>query len=515
MRKLKRLCLTVCILAAISTFGFGKQRQQESVTVTAVEVPVRVLQKGQVVRNLTREDFEIYENGVQQDITAFEIISRKISSQTLKPATPSIRRTFILIFNVFDYNDAVGEGIDYFFSKFFRPGDQILIITENITLNIEKGKNLIQLTQSLKETLKRYKVISTAQILKAYKDLDYEADRLLASLRSLRAGSLGSSQPQEVKRFYENYERIWKDYRRQFIVPDAGLYRSIARRLKNVEGEKWALCFQQREMFPRLRNEGPLEHEIRKVIETPSDDPTVTTLQQSIRSKQMELSRLFAVSSYIPSEELKAIFMEANISFHLILFRSSKTLVSQDFDLREVSQDYEDCFRQISLSTGGQTTFSNRIAEAVQDVSDAEDYHYLLVYSPKDTSSNEERKIEVKVRKNGYHVIHLKQFSGISTPPISLTNFKAKSGNLSFSMINYSQVRIEGKLTGYADVKVTIYDENSDVIFDEAKTLSLIKRETHIFLNIDRMKSGSHFVIIEAVDRITNEVDVFSIHIKI
>ncbi len=57
----------------------GQEKPQEEVTVIAAEVPVRVIHKGQVVKNLTKEDFELYENGVKQEITAFEIHSRKIS----------------------------------------------------------------------------------------------------------------------------------------------------------------------------------------------------------------------------------------------------------------------------------------------------------------------------------------------------------------------------------------------------------------------------------------------------
>jgi hypothetical protein len=58
----------------------GKEQLQEEVTVLAVEVPVRVLQKGRAVRNLTREDFVIFENGIKQEITAFEVVSRKIAA---------------------------------------------------------------------------------------------------------------------------------------------------------------------------------------------------------------------------------------------------------------------------------------------------------------------------------------------------------------------------------------------------------------------------------------------------
>ena len=88
-----------------------QKTSQEEVTVIAVEVPVRVLHKGQFVRNLTKEDFDLYENGVLQPITGFEVRSRRISVPVDAPAEElKIRpekRLFLLIFNIFDYQDYV------------------------------------------------------------------------------------------------------------------------------------------------------------------------------------------------------------------------------------------------------------------------------------------------------------------------------------------------------------------------------------------------------------------------
>jgi hypothetical protein len=53
-------------------YAWAQERPQEEVTVTAVEVPVRVLRYGQPVRDLTKDDFEVYENGVRQAITHIE-----------------------------------------------------------------------------------------------------------------------------------------------------------------------------------------------------------------------------------------------------------------------------------------------------------------------------------------------------------------------------------------------------------------------------------------------------------
>ncbi len=410
MKKLVFIVLFFILLAVNFNPVPGQEKPQEEVTVIAVEVPVRVLHKGQAVKNLAREDFEIYQNGVKQQITAFEVVSRKISLPKETPEgklkIPPKKRLFILIFNIFDYNDAVGDGIDYFFKNIFSQGDKIIILTEDRLLNIEMERGLSGMIFDLKEALKKYKLISTSETYRVYRDLKVEADRLLSSLRG--DGRASSQWDQAILRFYQNYQRIWTDYRRQFITPDIELYRSIIKRVKQIEGEKWALCFQQREMFPKLKNEGPLEREIREKVDAQGDNSLIDAQQRNIRSRQMELLRLFDVSGDIPVEELKNLFIEANITFHLILLKSFRPLMEKNFELREVSADYENCFRQISSSTGGHTTFSNKVSEALQEAAEVEDYHYLLVYSPEEDLSAKKRKIEVKVKKSAVDVFYLK-----------------------------------------------------------------------------------------------------------
>jgi len=492
-----------------------QKTSQEEVTVIAVEVPVRVLHKGQFVKNLTQEDFEIYENGVLQPITGFEVRSRRISvpvdvsAEELK-IQPE-KRLFLLIFNIFDYQDYVGEAVDYFFANTFRKGDRIIIVTEGNLFPIETGKGPVKVAQDVKDTLKKFKVISTMQILGAYQDLRSEADRLILALQ----GSQPMPWDQAVTAFYRNYERIWLEYKRQFITPDLELYRSMIKRIKSEEGEKWALCFQQREMFPKLKNEGRLERLIRELVDTPSEDPMITIQQRNVRSMQMRLQRLFAVSGDIPTEALKNLFMEANITFHLLLLKSHRPLVERDFEYREVGSDYEDCFRQISLSTGGHTVFSNKVVEAMEEASQTEDYYYLLVYSPKEDPTEKPLAIDVKVKQKGVDVIHLKQFLQEKALPISIVHFESNRKSIKFSLTNYQRVKMEDKQAGIAQVKITLFDKDSNKVFEDAKVLQLIKDQTHISIPFNQLKSGPYFIIIQVVDKITNRTDVFSKQIKL
>jgi len=493
----------------------GQEKPQEEVTVIAVEVPVRVIHKGKVVKNLKKEDFEIYENGVKQEITAFEVHSRKISiPKEISPEEMKIRpkrRLFILIFNIFDYNEAVGEGIDYFFENFFHPGDRLIILTEDRLLNIEIGKSLSGMILDLKETLKKYKLISTFNTFKSFRELRFEGDKLLSAFR----GEFGSGNIDRfILEFYENYRRIWADYRKQFIMPDTDLFQSIIKRAKQIEGEKWAICFQQREMFPKLKNASRLDNEISGWIGSQLD-PIKQMMARTVQAKQWELQRSFDISGNFPTELLKNLFMEANITFHLILMKPFRTVFSRDFELREVAQDYEACFKEISFSTGGHTTFSNKVSEALKEAAETEDYYYLLVYSPKEDQSVKKREIEVKVKKIGAKVIHLKHFFEKEAPPISITDFKAGKKTIKFSLINYKMTKIKEKITGIADIKITLFDENSEKVFSEGKTLNLFKKETFISLNFNQLTSGSYFIIIQVIDKISNEIDIFSSAIEL
>lgn len=512
----KFTCFFLLTLHPFILHPFQKSKTpQEEVTVIAVEVPVRVLHKGQFVKNLTREDFKIYENGILQPITGFEVRSRRISVPADVPEEEfkiqPEKRIFFLIFNIFDYQDHVGEAVDYFFANTFRKGDRIIVLTEGNLFPIETGKGPAAVAQDVQDTLKKFKVISTMQILRAYQNLRSEADRLIMALQQKEGDRRWD---QAVTTFYRNYERIWLEYKRQFITPDLGLYGSIIKRIKPEEGEKWALCFQQRDMFPELKNEGPLERLIREKLDTPSNNPMVSLQQRNVRSMQMQLQRLFDISGDMPTEALKNLFMEANITFHLLLLKSQRPFVEKDFVLREVGMDYEDCFRQISLSTGGRTAFSNKVTETMIAASQTEDYYYLLVYSPKQDPTEKPVTIDVKVKQKEVDVIHLKRFLLEKTLPVSIANFDSSRKTIKFSLINYQRVKMDDKLSGIAQVKITLFDKNSQKVYEDAKVLQLIKDQTHISIPFSQLKPGPYLIIIQVVDKLTNRMDVFSRQIR-
>ena len=520
VRALKKAgrCLGILIFltAVLRPAGPGpvlpaSQEDPQEVTVTAVEVPVRVFAEGRVVRDLTAADFEVYENGLRQEITHFEIISKMISPEA--GAAPPARepnpqkRLFLLIFNIFDTNDGVGEAIDLFFGEVFRPGDQVMAVTEDLVLSLEQGKKPDELVRDLKQGLEKYKAISVQNTLRAFRELRQEADRLLNALRGSRAEDY--SLDQAMIRFFENYQSVWDAYRRQYLMPDTVFYRALARKLRTVEAEKWAVCLQQRDLFPELKSASRLETEIRNWVDS-QVNPEDQVKARMVQAKQQDLQRRLALSGLVAPDLLRDIFLSADVTFHLVLLPSFRTLQDQDFELEEVGQDYEESFRKISRDTGGYLAFSNRPAEALRQAVRTEDYHYLLVYSPAGSSGRQKREIEVRVKRGGTEVRFLKSYVAAGPPTMTIADVRSGARVLSFSLLHYQMGKGEGKRRGLAEVKITVFDGQSQPVFDEGKMLDLIKEETHISLNLGRLRPGRYFVIIQAFDRLAGEQDVFS-----
>jgi len=503
--------------AVISMAGPGKafrsarETPQEEVKVTAVEVPVRVLLKGKAVKDLTRDDFEVYENGVRQDITQFEIISRTIAAgeTVLAPAAKPRpkKRLFILIFNIFDSNDAIGEAIDYFFSQVFQPDDQIIAITEDRVLSVERGKKTDELVRNLKESLKKFKGISIQNTVRIFRDLRYESDKLLAALQGIEPGRM--SLAELMLSYVERYIVAWDEYRRQYLVPEVAFYEDLVQRIRPIEGDKWAVCFQQRDMFPRIKSASRLESEMRTWIGS-QVEPQDQAKARNIQSRMQDLERSFDLSKSIAPDAMKDVFLRDDITFHLILLKSFRTLADQDFELKEVTGDYEDSLKKISQATGGYLGLSNQPMEAIKEAAQLEDYHYLLVYSPKEGSAKNKRELEVKVKRSGVEVISLKNFVAPSSTAIAISDFKAGGQKISFTLLHYQMAKVKEKTSGLADVQITIFDEASKKAFDEGKRLDLIKKEAHISLAFPQLKPGAYFIVIQAYDRVANRVDVYS-----
>ncbi|MGB6642907.1 MAG: hypothetical protein WBG67_19220, partial [Thermoanaerobaculia bacterium] len=85
--KTVRLLAVCSLLACGHLAAAADSRFAERITVTEVEIPVRVLIDGQPVRGLAAEHFELFDRGVQQQILSCE--ERDLSLRVSSPESPA------------------------------------------------------------------------------------------------------------------------------------------------------------------------------------------------------------------------------------------------------------------------------------------------------------------------------------------------------------------------------------------------------------------------------------------
>jgi VWFA-related protein len=99
-----RIALRLFVLLAFPVLVFA-QKFEEKVTISYVEVPVTVLAKdGTPVRALTKENFEIRDDGDKREIESFDAIDFAseggAAPKAISPLNPASRRNFLLLFDL-------------------------------------------------------------------------------------------------------------------------------------------------------------------------------------------------------------------------------------------------------------------------------------------------------------------------------------------------------------------------------------------------------------------------------
>ena len=95
--------ITIAALLVLVAGVVSLAQVRETVNVNIIEVPVTVVDSsGNPVRGLTKENFELYDQGKKRDITSFDKIDfgSAESVSAISPLNPAARRTFLLLFDL-------------------------------------------------------------------------------------------------------------------------------------------------------------------------------------------------------------------------------------------------------------------------------------------------------------------------------------------------------------------------------------------------------------------------------
>jgi hypothetical protein len=497
----------------------------EKVTVTNVEVPVRVLNKGIPVTDLTREDFTLYENKKKMEINGFFLKRKKISftpttpvAAEAGPAAPSPARTFVLVFNLVDYNRYFQEAMDYLFEHIFRDTDRLLVFANDKTREFphldDKTKIKQQIIGDLKEESQkaRRRLVEYINRIETYlKVHDFRQN----------VSRPGTQQAEQLIDFLKKYQLAWNEYKTNYLTPRVDRFYYFARYLENLKSEKWVFNFYQFELFPRIRLGSDTMLKLREVATglTGTNNATMVAQGRLMDTILNQVMSDLSVNKGFPNEEISKLFYKVDATFYSFFIRSTYASFLQDFDYREISSDIEQVLKGITELTGGKNITSNDLVKSLETVSDLEDAYYIITYAPKDPKKV--GKLKIKVNNKRYDVLYDDNFRAdyindylnkleekIKTPDIKFKDFSYKRKTLTFTVTDYL-VRMldkETKPVGRMQVRIRLKDREGKSWFDQAKMLTAYKTEMKISLEpFKTIPKGEYNLLIDVKDLLTGK----------
>ena len=366
--------LAVCIF----TLTIFAQEIQYDAAAINIEVPVRVFKGNEFIDNLTIENFEVYEEGVLQNIEAVYLIrkteiERKEFNNTLNKGlefTPDATRTFVLMFEIIEYLPQIGEVLDYFFENVIRAGDSLIVASPTKTYNLNS------------QALDR---VSSEEIAKQLKDrLRQDANIGSSEYRSLVAhfrdiDEFYDGQEEKTQMQLETCRKI-----KQLTFFDKNRAVDFADFLKARDGLKQVFFFFQKRMIPMPESVNPMS--------------------------KLDFVELINDISF-DTEELKHAFSDSSISCHFLYI--TKTIADGNRgpgkEIKEMEsgmQTYRG-FSAMAEVTGGLMDSSANASASFQKAVNFTENYYLLYYTPKDYKADGEfKKIKVTVKGKNYRITH-------------------------------------------------------------------------------------------------------------
>ena len=361
--------------AAVSCQQPGRDIQHQALAIN-IEVTVRVFKGNTFIDNLKMKDFEVYEDGVLQDIAAIYLVRKSdIERQELAktdppPVPPQTKRHFVLTFDVINWLPRITEAMDHLFRQVLQPEDSLIVSTPIKTYHLTQAaiqrKTKAQICSELTGLL-RHDIING--------NLEYKS--LIRDLKSIdRTGPFLSS----ARLLKEALFRKIRDYK----YFDERKFQGFAEYLKDLQGQKHIFFFYQKE-------EIPIPKHLAGSLELMSQDTTFDV------------------------DRIKRIFSDSTITTHF-LFLTNQLESQSDVEvfslddkplLSDQSYDIFKPFHEISKATGGITTASANAFSSFKQTAAASQNYYLLYYSPKNYRTDGGfRKIKVRIKSGKYRILH-------------------------------------------------------------------------------------------------------------
>ena len=405
--------LTVIILALVAAAtGSGAQQPTFPSRVDLVTVDAVVFDRGgNPVQDLRAEDFTVREDGVRQQVTAFDAIALPPSPPTLqgrmRVSTNEQRpdaagRWFFIVFddmNVTQFTTPrARDTIAQFIERVLRPGDRIMIALSSSGFGWTG-----ELPQDRDALLERVRQLQGARRTENTPDRIWDHEAMAITLKTDP-----QAQAQVARRFFEND-----------IIPEAGAAPSDPSLRRDLDVSPGIALIQAKARQTYREAQTRIQASL----------GGLDRISAALASARGRKSLFFFSEGFIPDTTLPGFrtlvqtARNANVAVHFVDVRSPEGLPGQPglagggADTARAVEDRDattslalasrdaDGTRAIATDTGGSTITGTNLVSGLTRIADQGRSYYLLGYSSTNTRRDGAfRKIEVGVTRPGVEV---------------------------------------------------------------------------------------------------------------
>jgi hypothetical protein len=244
-----------------------------------IDLPLRVFDGKEAVTHLQPAAFKLYVNNQPR-----EILKAPFQTEFMGQAPDFLRRYFILSFHTIDYSREMQKAVSYFISDVLTPNDSLALVSPlkiyriNVTGN--KERVISDIEKLLEEDCSTYK----KKLEAAKKNLENELKQMNRLFSGGFEDGAGVTSYKMIGMFLSTFPRNYLNFRNHFLFPQTDKYRQMMVLLKNWEGQRWWVHFQDSQTYGFISQ---IENVNRKIERYSNDHPS---LRQSFSThlKQLE-----------------------------------------------------------------------------------------------------------------------------------------------------------------------------------------------------------------------------------
>ncbi|MCP4216807.1 MAG: hypothetical protein GY765_19305 [bacterium] len=502
------------------------QRLKEEVEVVNIEIPVRVYQKKKQVKGLKKDDFKILIEGKEVPINGFYEVRRTLKTDGKK----SSPRMFALIFNVSSYTLEMEQSVDTLFRKLIRPGDRLMIMTNNFLMKNhivhDPKEEKTKLQKILKLELARARVkLSQIESGLRYLAMTFKSDAGASNAIKPRLASIAAAVNQGrlaivIRRFIVEYLDIMRECKSLFFDPTEAQYLEIAETLRAQSGDKWVLNFYQTPKFPQLKM--TIDAVIYKRIED------YYKFARKPNDFQFDVQAKIGIPDLSKVDNISRILLSTGASFHSMLLRNFTSKYLDEFTYQPIAVDAEYISRRVTKKTNGITFASDNIEKFLNRVTRKTDVYYVMTYvPPKDYKKGKKIKIlpKNKLHKTVYDNLHRawylkkiqdKRLAELVPLRIESLEINTGKGNLALSVsgvlltdspdglkkdtADENEPFAEAVKKGTLLMDISIVDDDTRVVRKSRKAFNCKSQKVPLALRLPALKKGNYQLIISLRD---------------